>query len=249
MAWLGKERPDLAEKITLGVPEKAEDPDFVIIDHDDDDEPAAGSQNSHNSQNPLTDARAVLTTHTLQKAVADQIYVAMKERNTEVLKVLLGIWRETGAKSFEIKAPTVNGTEEKIGLISLTIPSDKTVITDEDELLDWLEANRPDLVRYLHHEATPPVPAMPAWDEAIVSPAALPTLLKEGKVIGEDIMSADGEIIPGLRTIPAGEPKEFRVTFGGAGAPLKARAIDLLRDNEIAGASLKSIVPLPEIDH
>lgn len=223
--------------------QEPEDPDFVIIDSDTDPGPVPEERPA------LSGARAVLTTHTLQKAVADQIYVAMKERNTEVLKVLLNIWRETGAKSFEIKAPTVHGGEEKIGLISLTIPTDKPVVTDEDELLDWLEANRPELVRYIHHEATPPVPAMPAWDEATIAPAALPTLIKEGKVIGEDVLTPDGELVPGIRNIPAPEPKEFRVTWGGSGTPLKTKAIDLLRSNEIEGTSLHGIVPMPEIDH
>lgn len=216
-----------------------EDPDFVIIDHEDDEVEARPE---------ISESRRVLATHALQKAVADQIYIAMKARNAEVLKVLLGIWRETGAKSFEIKAPTVHGGEEKIGLVSLTVPADKTVIDDEDELLDWLEANRPELVRYLHHEATPAVAAMPAWDEATVSPAALGALVKEGKVVGDAVMSAEGELIPGIRHIPAGDPKEFRVTWGGAGMPLKKKAIDLLTDNEIAGTSLKSIVPLPEVE-
>lgn len=221
---------------------RPEDPDFIIIDHDDD------HRDIEESAGGLSESRRVLTTHALQKAVADQIYIAMKERNAAVLKVLLNIWRETGAKSFEIKAPTVHGGEEKIGLISLTVPADKTVIDDEDALLDWLEANRPELVRYTHHEATPPVPAMPAWDEATVSPAALGALVKEGKVVGDAVMSADGELIPGVRHVPAGDPREFRVTWGGAGMPLKKKAIDLLTDNEIAGTSLKSIVPLPEVE-
>lgn len=219
------------------------DPDFVILEPEDGDPQEQGQ-----GREPLAEGRRVLTTHTLQKAVADQIYIAMKERNAVVLKVLVEIWRATGAKSFEVKAPTVDGGEEKVGLISLTIPADKTVITDEDAFLDWLEANRPELVSYIHHDATPPVPAMPAWDEAVIAPEALKTLTTEGRVAGAEVLTGDGELIPGLKHVPAGEPREFRVTWGGAGMPLKKKALDLLTGNEIAGTTLSGIVPLPELD-
>lgn len=240
------EEPEGEPEVHYPEPIDAEttDPDFEIVDSDEvqEREPTA--------EELLATARSNTNWYALQKLVADQIYAATKEDKKDVLEAMLKVHALTRAKTFEVVIPTIHGTEEKVAQATLTGGKDGGVeVEDEEDFKTWLEDNRPELVDVIEHPAEPPRPARPAWKETVMQKNALKQVSKILKVVDGKVMdTSTGEFVPGLRYAKPKAPDDFRLSWGGANTPGKHRAMDLLLNKEVAGVTVESLVPMPELE-
>lgn len=141
----------------------------------------------------------------LMGAMATVIKDANEAQRKKILADLLGIYKDTGNKSWTVTLPS----GDKVATITLNESSPEAVATNPEALLQWCKGNRPDLVETLSH------PRVEAWTEERLSPAAVPTIAKEYKLAGTDYITDDGEHVEGVAFKPAPDPSKFTLSYAG----------------------------------
>ena len=136
-------------------------------------------------------------------AMANLVKDANEAQRKRILEDLLGIYKDTGNKSWTITLP--NG--DKVATITLNESPAEAVVTNSDALLLWCKSNRPDLVETLSH------PMIPAWDEERLTPHAVATIAKEYKLADTDYITDDGEPVEGVAFKPAPDPSKFTLSY------------------------------------
>jgi hypothetical protein len=175
-----------------------------------------------------------------KKTIVDVLSAEIKKDREEHLKPLVEEWRRSGNKSFSVTLP--DGT--KIGQVSLTEGSDATVIADETAFFLWMKKNHPEEIETIEI----PEKVIPATSYEQVKPAALNRLLEEEFIqAGEEIITKDGEPVPGIEFLKAPEPSQFSVTYVGAKAADKDKTKQKLfaayRNGDLAHLNLGSALP------
>lgn len=219
--------------------------------------------------------RAKLLMYTLQldSSVAFGGFVK-SQKDTEINKLVERASDELGVSQFTVQAPTVDGGLEEISKISVKRTKAKTSITSEKALLNWATNVRPDLTETRQRISPHLDPKILAEAYAFIlerdpngvedvtelKPNALPLLLNEGKIDGEDLLVDVAEIdhetgevgepksqaVPGVRHDKGGKYDGFIQTHGGTGQPNQKKAIALLMENKIEGTDLRSIMAGPQ---
>lgn len=114
------------------------------------------------------------------------------------------------------KAPATRGDKggsiflpsgDKVATVTLSESKPETVVTDRDAFLEWCRTHRPELVEVVHH------PAVEAWEETIIRPAAAAHVAKDYKVAGDTYITADGEPVEGVEYRLPKDPKQFSITY------------------------------------
>lgn len=123
----------------------------------------------------------------------------------KLLTLLLGQYRETGAKNIVVK--DLDG--DKIATITLSESAAATVVADEGAFLDWCCRNRPDFVEDVFH------PPVEGWTETRVKGAAVTAVAEQYKRAGDMYVTPDMEPVDGVEYRPAAEPNRFSVTYAG----------------------------------
>ncbi|MEO5317631.1 hypothetical protein PV761_03420 [Arthrobacter sp. CC3] len=178
-----------------------------------------------------------------KKAVMDSLTAEIKKDREEHLKPLVEEWRRSGNKSFSVTLP--DGT--KIGSVTLTEGTDATVIADDTAYFMWMKANHPEEIETITEPEQ--VVVIPAKTYEQVKPAALNRLLEleEFGQAGDDIITKDGEKVPGVEYLKAPEPSQFSVTYVGAKAAdkdkTKAKLFAAYRAGQLGHLNLGPALP------
>lgn len=175
-----------------------------------------------------------------KKTIVDALAAEVKKDREEHLKPLLEEWRRSGNKAFSVTLP--DGT--KIGNVTLTEGSDTTVIADDTAFFMWMKANHPEEIETV----IVPEKVIPASSFEQVKPAALNRLLESEFVrAGDEIITAEGEPVPGVEFRKAPEPSQFSVTYAGAKAADKDRTkqslFEAYRNGKLGHLNLGSALP------
>lgn len=137
------------------------------------------------------------------KTAADILNDAVKAARTDLTRSLVAEHQESG-----IKARTVKIGGVKVATATIAEPGPETKVTNEKDLLAWAKTNRPDLIETVEH------PATEAWTETRVKAPELTRLIEDSDDTGSgDLVTADGELIPGVRYVATPTPKSFSITF------------------------------------
>lgn len=175
-----------------------------------------------------------------KKTIVDALTAEIKKDREDHIKPLLEEWRRSGNKAFSVTLP--DGT--KIGQVTLTEGKDATVIADDTAFFMWMKANHPEEIETVEV----PEVVIPATSFEQVKPAALNRLLESEFVqAGGEIITKDGEPVPGVEFVKAPEPSQFSVNIVGAKAAdkdrTKQRLFDAYRRGELAHLNLGSSLP------
>lgn len=175
-----------------------------------------------------------------KKTIVDALAGEIKKDREDHIKPLLEEWRRSGNKAFSVTLP--DGT--KIGQVTLTEGKDATLIVDDTAFFLWMKANHPEEIETVRI----PQRVIPASSYEQVKPAALNRLLEDEFVqAGDEIVTKDGEPVPGVGFVKAPEPSQFSVTYAGAKAAdkdkTKQRLFDAYRRGELAHLNLGSALP------
>ena len=194
---------------------------------------------------PAPDIRDVLTSHALRKLVADHIYASIKEEKKAVMDRLVADAAASGATTWTIAVTDVDGETHQIAKATLAQSKPSIRVTDQDDLVAWLEEQRPDLVETIEH------PATEAWTEKRVAAHTPDALLAKFKPVADEdgtrrLITDDGEFVPGVTYNSAPAPSSYTMTWGGKGSPGKVKAMDLLASDSIAGRSLADMLELDQ---
>ncbi|MER5221863.1 hypothetical protein [Streptomyces flaveus] len=148
------------------------------------------------------------------RVLRDVVEAEYRATRREVLDGLRAARAELGLKS--IRATLPDGTP--IATITLIDPQPTVVIADEHAFLAWVAENHPDEVETLTQ-------VRPHWQREFFA-----------RLAGLDAVTDPhtGEVIPGLATLPASEPRSFSLRPVPGGTEQVARAwhtgeIDLRR--------------------
>jgi hypothetical protein len=136
-------------------------------------------------------------------AMATVIKDANEAQRKKILADLLGIYKDTGNKSWTVTLPS----GDKVATITLNESSPEAVATNPDALLQWCKANRADLVETLIH------PRVEEWTEERLSPHAVATIAKEYKLADTAYITDDGEPVEGVEFKPAPDPSKFTLSY------------------------------------
>lgn len=175
-----------------------------------------------------------------KKTIVDALTAEIKKDREDHIKPLLEEWRRSGNKAFSVALP--DGT--KIGQVSLTEGKDATVIVDDTAFFMWMKKNHPEEIETVKVARK----VIPATSYEQVKPAALNRLLEEEFIqAGEQIITKDGEQVPGIEHIKAPEPSQFSVTYAGTKAADKDKTKQKLfaayRNGDLAHLNLGSALP------
>lgn len=208
-------------------------------------EPDTAPEDETAPEAPLPDIRDVLTNHALRKLVADHIYASIKEEKNAVMDRLVADAAASGATTWTIAVTDVDGETHQIAKATLAKTKPSAQVTDQDELMAWLEEHHPDLVETIEH------PATEAWTEKRIAAHAPDALLAKFKPVADEdgtrhFITDDGEFVPGVTYKPAPAPSAYTMTWGGKGSPGKLKAMDLLASDSIAGRSLAGMLELDQ---
>lgn len=206
-----------------------EDPNFVQVDPD--------------TEKPLDpqEVRAFLRLYVLQRVVNDAIgdFIGTRKESADV--VLEAAAKQLGSSQFTVSVPTIEDIEEDIAKVSVKKSKPKTTVASEDEFTAWLTKNYPDLVEVEHVPEKTVV--VEAHDETRVKTNALAVVTKDATFTKDgQVVSANGEPIPGLRHVPGGEYDGHSVTWLGTGSPGKKKALRLLVTDSIKAISAGDVI-------
>ncbi|MGY2747253.1 hypothetical protein [Arthrobacter sp. UYCu723] len=155
----------------------------------------------------------------LMKTLTDMVKTETDAGRGELMEVLLAQFEETGTKSFSVGIPGA----EKVATFTIAEPKPGHKVNDA-ELLEWCQANRPDLIEKVEH------PQIDAWTELRLADRTEKCITTEYKLAKDTYITEDGEPIPGVEYIPAGTPKSFTVRYEKGG---QERVIEAWRSGEL----------------
>ncbi len=158
----------------------------------------------------------------LLKTLADVVKTEQEAGRAAILPALLDNYRETGSKTVSIHIPGA----EKVAQFTLAEPKPGHKV-DAENLLQWCEWHRPDLVEEIEH------PAVAAWTERKLRADVEKVIPKEYKLAANTYMTDEGEPVDGITYVPAAEPKSFTVSYEGGKEGVK-RVIEAYRGGELA---------------
>ncbi|RLP57280.1 hypothetical protein D9R06_09880 [Kocuria marina subsp. indica] len=170
--------------------------------------PAAGNAPQTAYTPPAPSKRASLEAFAAVKTLADILNDEVKNRRAAITRMLADEYKAEGTTKRAVKLP--DGTT--VAHVILNEPSPKTATADAAALIEWASTHAPELLDTVEH------PAQEAWTETVVKPDALAALV-ESAVATEDgaVVTAEGEIIPGVKHTPAPEPSSFSVRYATGG--------------------------------
>jgi hypothetical protein len=168
----------------------------------------------------------------VMNAMTALIVDANKKGRESALVDLLGMYRETGNKSFSVFSPQ----GDKVATITLNESAAEPVVTDGDALLEWCRVHRPELVETVEH------PPVEAWTETKLTGAAVAHILEDAKLADTSYVTEGGELVDGLEFKPAEEPSKFTVTYAA-----KDRGLSLVQSWRDGGIPLQLDPNLPMI--
>jgi hypothetical protein len=163
-------------------------------------------------------------------AMATVIKDANEAQRKKILADLLGIYKDTGNKSWTVTLPS----GDKVATFTIAEPKPGHKVNN-DELLAWCRSNRADLVETLSH------PAVPAWTEYRLRGDVEKVITSEYKLAGDTYITDDGEPVAGVEYVPAGTPKSFTVRYAPGG---QERIIEAWRGGELAGIEPGKNLPM-----
>jgi hypothetical protein len=139
-------------------------------------------------------------------ALKDRIATEYAEQRTALLGQLLDAQADLGVKSLDVSLP--NGT--KVATITLTEPSVRVTVDDEDAFTAWVARRYPTEVQTV----------------MTVRPAGRKAILDQAVVEGEDVFDwNDGEKLDGVRAAhPAPQSRSFSVRYPDGGRDAIAHA-------------------------
>ena len=189
--------------------------------------------------------RDTLALYALRKLAADHIYASIKDEKDAILKHLVNDAADSGATSWNVAVTDTDGETHQIAKATLPKAKPSVAVSDQDALMTWLEEHRPDLIQTIEH------PATEAWTEKKIAPHLADVLLSTTRPApnengSRDLVTEDGELVPGVTYKTAPAPSSMTLTWGGKGSPGKELAMRLLADNAIEGRSLASVLELGE---
>lgn len=112
-----------------------------------------------------------------------------------------------------------------IGSVSLPISRESVVVDNEDTFLDWIRVTFPTEVERTER----------------VRPAFFTALSQTVTQVGEDVVhTGTGEIVPGLRIRPGGEPGSLSFRISAGAKAVAAEAAGRLIDELTAGLGLEA---------
>ena len=139
----------------------------------------------------------------LIKAFAESLTAFVDGERKSVLDTLLEKYEDEGSKSFNVTLPD----KTKIATITLPEPKATDKVVDEAALFEWAEAQGGIDVQVIPAVAERTVKTIrPKWYDGIIKKAM------EGDD-GDLVDETSGEVIPGVKRIPGGDPKSFTVRF------------------------------------
>ena len=151
----------------------------------------------------------------LIKAFAESLTAFVDGERKSVLDTLLEKYEDEGSKSFNVTLPD----KTKIATITLPEPKATDKVVDEAALFEWAEAQGGIDVQVIPAVAERTVKTIrPKWYDGIIKKAM------EGDD-GDLVDETSGEVIPGVKRIPGGDPKSFTVRFEPDGRETDLRKI------------------------
>lgn len=173
------------------------------------------------------------------KAFSDALADFLKEQREDHLAMLVESYNESGNKSFDVLLP--DGT--KVGSISLAQGKAHDDIVDEAELIAWAEQFEDAVKVEVTPERVIPEVVIPAETTKRLDMRWYDELIKNaGEGDDGDLLTPDGEVIPGVKRIPAPAPDKFSVRYEKNGRERIALAY---KRGQLSG--LSEGTPLPAI--
>lgn len=156
----------------------------------------------------------------LMKTLADLVKSEVDENRAELFPELMEQFEDNGVKSFTIKVPGA----EKVATFTISEPKPATKV-DTAALIQWCEANRPDLLTDVEH------PPVEAWTQTVLAEGAEAEIMKSCPLVGDKFYDENGAEVDGITYIPAGKPKSFTVRYEKGG---QERVLQAWRDGDLA---------------
>ncbi|MDZ5077893.1 hypothetical protein [Nesterenkonia sp. HG001] len=162
----------------------------------------------------------------LRKTVADAAGAEVKAERQHVIDDLLELHEEHGVKQVAVKLPD----DEQIATLTISQPTPRTEITDDDAFIDWAAEHYPDAVEKVTVRR--------------VDPQLLKVIAAEYPEADGRHYSADGEQVPGVRTHTP-PPSSFSVKYAD-GDRSRERLIGAWRGGELAELDTGDTLPALE---
>lgn len=161
-------------------------------------------------------------------AAADEVAAQMGARvaqlRADLFTALAAVAKATDTKGV-VDAKLPDGT--KVATFSLNQPTDKAKVVNDLDFAAWVETNHPTEVDYV----------------TVVRPTWQKTLLEKGVTLdldtGQVIKTDTGEVIPGLKAFPGGDPTNTSLRFAKDGREKVAGAF--------AGRSLAEVLGYDQV--
>lgn len=166
----------------------------------------------------------------LKKTIADRLKDDVDADRAEVFKSLYKIYDELGVKSLSIKLP--DGA--KVATFTVTEPK-ATDKTDDEKLIEWLEDNG-----YGDQVLTKTIPAKKVKSLKTGFLGAI-----GAELVGDQYVTPAGEIVEGIKRVPAAKPKSFSVKYEG-GETGRQAVLDAWFSGELAGIDAGDNLPAIE---